>query len=153
MFGQLNLKLIGIAASVVVVFLAGWFTNGWRWDTKYTALINQYQKAQLEAEQQARKKEQDLQEAFAQERNKKDAQIRNIRRDLDAALIELRNRPERSTVSNPTCNGAGATGAQLFREDAEFLTREAARADEIMAHLKACYQSYEQAREQINKRK
>lgn len=151
MFGQLNIKVIGISLSVVAVFLAGWFTNGWRWDSKYTALVNKYQQAQIDAEQKSRKKEQEVQAAFDKERDKKNAEIRNIRRDLDAALVELRNRPARATVSNATSNGSGATGAQLYREDAEFLTREAARADEIMAHLKACYASYEKARQELNK--
>jgi hypothetical protein len=33
----------------------------------------------------------------------------------------------------------GASGRELSREDAEFLAREAARADAIRAGLEACY--------------
>lgn len=58
---------------------------------------------------------------------------------LQSALVSLRDRsgrmPEKSRI-----NISGTTGAELSREDAEFLTREAARADGLQAALKACYQ-------------
>lgn len=57
-------------------------------------------------------------------------------------LISLRNRPERTTglptAARSSCQSA--TGAELSRPDAEFLSWEAARADEIRAGLIACYQ-------------
>ena len=57
--------------------------------------------------------------------------------DLANALVRLRKRPERvPTAASSTCEGT--TGAQLSAEDAEFLTREAARADELRAALSAC---------------
>lgn len=57
-------------------------------------------------------------------------------------LISLRNRPERTTGLPATAGYAcqSATGAELSRPDAEFLSWEAARADEIRAGLIACYQ-------------
>lgn len=61
---------------------------------------------------------------------------------LRSDLIGLRNRPERTaglpTATGPACQSA--TGAELSRPDAEFLSWEAARADEIRAGLIACYQ-------------
>ena len=56
-------------------------------------------------------------------------------------LISLRNRPERTTSLPATAGYAcqSATGAELSRPDAEFLSWEAARADEIRAGLIACY--------------
>lgn len=64
-----------------------------------------------------------------------------IAQRLRADLISLRNRPERSTSLPPDAGSAcqGATGAELSRPDAEFLSWEAARADEIRAGLIACY--------------
>ena len=73
-------------------------------------------------------------------RIEKDAQIVSINNQLADALIKLRERPSRS--SN-TSTGQSGTGAGLFAEDAIFLRREAARADEIRAGLEACYKQYD----------
>lgn len=65
-----------------------------------------------------------------------------IAQRLRSDLISLRNRPERTT-GLPTTAGSScksATGAELSRPDAEFLSWEAARADEMRAGLIACYQ-------------
>ena len=62
-------------------------------------------------------------------------------------LERMRDRASRAIRDNPSetrqtvCEGA--TGAELSAEDAGFLAREAARADEIRAALIACYQSME----------
>jgi hypothetical protein len=65
--------------------------------------------------------------------------------DIDAvndkladALVRLYDREARlSEASRTKCKGS--TGAELSREDAEFLTREAARGDEYAIALQACY--------------
>jgi hypothetical protein len=70
--------------------------------------------------------------------------------ERDAALASLRERPDRPAGGAggdgrlPGEAGAGAvagqgTGAGLYRSDAEFLVREAARAELIRSHLLACY--------------
>lgn len=60
----------------------------------------------------------------------------------DAALRGLRNRPPRgSNVPGSACtaaDGSGATGAQLSRDDAEFLVGFAEQADRTAADLRAC---------------
>lgn len=82
-------------------------------------------------------------------------EIANINADRDAALDELRARPGRGTpATTTTIAGAcstplGGTGAFLFREDAQFLTREAARSDGIRVALKGCYAQYDAAREML----
>lgn len=65
-----------------------------------------------------------------------------IAQRLRSDLISLRNRPERTTGLPATAGYAcqSATGSELSRPDAEFLSWEAARADEIRAGLIACYQ-------------
>ena len=70
----------------------------------------------------------------------KDAQIKAINNQLVDAVSELRKRP-----SNPTktINGQDCNGSTLSAPDAEFLVREAARADEIRVGLQACYKQYE----------
>ena len=72
-------------------------------------------------------------------RKDKDAQIKVINNQLVDAVSELRKRPSRTAE---TSNGKNCNGASLFAEDAEFLVREAARADEIRVALGACYKQY-----------
>ena len=73
-------------------------------------------------------------------RKVKDAQIRDINSKLVDAISELRKRPSRPESPLP---GQIGTGASLFAEDGIFLTREAARADELRAGLEACYAQYD----------
>ena len=91
-------------------------------------------------------------EAAADQLSKaKNATIKTISLRLAAALDGLRNRPERpADPILPSTSEAGAntgcTGAQLYRSDAEFLVREAARAEQLIADLAQCQARYEQAR-------
>ena len=80
------------------------------------------------------------QAAADQIRKQKDAQIASINSQLADAISQLRNRPSRAQSA---ANGQGGTGASLFAEDAEFLIREATRADQIRIALDACYQQYD----------
>ena len=76
------------------------------------------------------------------EKDKND-QINAINTKLSNALVELRNRPSRpkSEATNASTCGTGAT---LYAEDAEFLIREASRADTIRTALDACYKQYDE---------
>jgi len=73
-------------------------------------------------------------------RKVKDAQIRDINSKLADAISELRKRPSRTENAG---NGQNCNGTRLYAEDAEFLVREAARADEIRVALQACYRQYD----------
>ena len=90
----------------------------------------------------AREKEHQIQDATDQIRKDKDAQINSINNQLANALIELRSRPSRT--SQVSSNGQNGTGSTLFAEDAEFLIREATRADQIRTSLDACYKQYDE---------
>jgi hypothetical protein len=80
------------------------------------------------------------QTAADQIKKEKDAQIEAINNQLVDAISELRKRPSRT---NQASNGQGCSGGSLYAEDAEFLIREAARADKIRAGLAACYDQYD----------
>ena len=133
-----------IVILAAVLFLA--VTNAWTWakatniaDTKWTAKI-QTERATAEAD--ARATEQRQQEAANAITRRHTAEVSTVRRNLERALDILRDRPERPAVGMPEAARAdceGGTGAELFRADAEFLAREAARADEQRAGLVACY--------------
>ena len=112
--------------------------------------------ATVQAHRQARASEQALQFAADKIRQEKTREIRHLSAARDAALRELRHRDERPTdgghaaaASSPAGAGpaASCTGLELYRPDAEFLVREAARADEVQAHLSECRAAYESARE------
>lgn len=88
----------------------------------------------------AQEKAQEYQNAADQIRKDKDAQIKVINNQLVDAISELRKRPSRSDQAS---NGQSCNGASLSAEDAEFLVREAARADEMRTGLQACYKQYD----------
>jgi hypothetical protein len=124
MFG---VNIYAIIAVVAVALFCGGFVNGCSYQ-------------QSKAEKTIRDKEHQYQADADQIRKDKDAQIKVINNQLVDAVSELRKRPSRTAE---TSNGKSCNGASLFAEDAEFLVREAARADEIRVSLAACYKQYE----------
>jgi len=61
MYGAVNLKLIGVLAAAVVLFVAGWIGNGWRWESKYVSMQKAHADAIIESNRQARRQEQIMQ--------------------------------------------------------------------------------------------
>lgn len=57
---------------------------------------------------------------------------------LSGALARLRDREVRASETS-RANCKGASGAELSRQDGEFLTREAARGDRCAIALQRCY--------------
>jgi len=95
-----------------------------------------------------------LQQSADQLRKTKNAQIARLNADLSAALAGLSDRPARPGAGSvPTDPVAGAnpgcTGASLWRDDGEFLAREAARADGLLADLAQCQAAYGAARDAL----
>ena len=103
----------------------------------------------------ARQKEGELQKKADAARKADQDEIRRIAAQRDRALDELRKRPARPTSTAaagvPADPGAGqaatgCTGAQLYRDDAEFLVRQFARAETIRKSLLSCYAANDRAR-------
>jgi hypothetical protein len=75
----------------------------------------------------------------------KNREIARIKRTHASIVAGLRNRSERpadynsSPETTQNCSGTG-----LYREDAEFLAGEAARADQYALELIACYKAYDE---------
>lgn len=137
MFSTIQFKLIAYIVAIVLTFFAGWTVNGWRYQKKEAAQIIAQEKA-------IQQKISQNQTATDQIRRDKDAQIKVINDQLANALVQLRSRPSRSSYS--TNNGQDGTGRSLSAEDAEFLIREATRADKIRTALDACYKQYDAVR-------
>ena len=90
--------------------------------------------------EQTRAKEIQQQVATDEIKKAKDAQIRDINSKLVDAISQLRSR---SSIPTKTLNGQDCNGATLSSPDAEFLVREASRADQIRVGLEACYAQYD----------
>lgn len=92
------------------------------------------------------------QQALALERMKNE-EIKTIDSKLAVAISELRNRPTRASAkADPSIAtvGKACTGRELFREDGEFLTREAGRADKIVIERDYYYNQYEAVRKELD---
>lgn len=98
----------------------------------------------------------EMQAASAVEIEKKDEKLKTTNNRLSIALGELRNRPLRpdpasTNVPEPSGSTKTCTGAQLYREDAELLTRESARAEALIIERDYYYNEYENARRKIER--
>lgn len=123
--------VLGVIGALAIAFAMGGFYG--------SHLANQKAEARIVvAKQEAWVEERNWEHYVDVVRKEKDLELENIRGRLNDALGQLRKRPERlSSATAPTCEGA--TGSQLSRPDAEFLEREAARAQGLVESLKECY--------------
>jgi hypothetical protein len=113
---------------------------GLSWYLGYNFANNRFLAYKADQIAQVQKIQEEHQAAADQIKKEKDAQIQAINNQLVDAISELRKRPSRAQNA---ANGQGGTGATLSAEDAEFLIREAARADQIRTGLDACYKQYD----------
>ena len=121
------MNLYAIYALVAISLFCGGFVSG-------------CQHQQTAQEKSIRDKEHQYQSDADLIRIQKDAQIKVINTQLVDAISSLRSR---SSSATKTINGQDCNGATLSATDAEFLIREAARADQIRVGLQACYNQYD----------
>jgi len=151
--------IVGFVLAIAGSFVGGYYKGNsagmakvkQQWDQERL----QQQGEHIQALSDARIKEQNLQLQADRLREEKDNEIRNLNARATALSNSLRDRPSRattvaSTVSSSTglsCPTLTCTGAELSREDGEFLAGEAARADEARTLLKQCYDQYNAVRQ------
>jgi len=150
-----------VAAALLLLalgFSSGFLVEHWRLgvviaDMRQTQAETESQMQEVRADDEsiARATEHDLStKALATEQGKQN-EIATINARLSAALASLRNRPERPATSGQLSSASadckGATGAELYREDATVALGIARDADIQRAALAACYQQYDDARE------
>jgi hypothetical protein len=147
-------------AAAIAAALAGslWFghANGAasvqaKWDAVELSRAEQSAKLVADAQQVTK----DLQDSTNTTTKAKDAQIAKLNHSLGVALDGLRNRPARPGAGDlpgdtTTGTSAGCTGAQLYRQDGEFLARESARAGRLLADLAQCQAQYNAAYKALN---
>jgi len=131
--------ILAAVLAVVAAAVGGYFKGD---HDRNVAWVAQVEKDRGDAERAARATESMWQGVVNGTVSNYDRKVRAIRSDLDDALGRLRDRPDRPAAlpegPRPECQGG--TGAELYRADAEFLVREAARADVVRAGLVACYE-------------
>jgi alkanesulfonate monooxygenase SsuD/methylene tetrahydromethanopterin reductase-like flavin-dependent oxidoreductase (luciferase family) len=117
------------------------------WDKEKAEQYAAYAKGQEEA----RQREQEMQQAADKLRREKDAQIRDINARATALTNSLRDRQERpskdGSVSGAARSCAGASGAELAKGDGEFLAGYSADAARLQAALDQCVKQYNAARQ------
>lgn len=127
---------------IIVSFIFAAISGLWLHVSHYREVVDElaYTKAQIKAIVAERAEERTRQEATNNAVQKQADTERAINADLLRDIDRLRNRPKRvRTIIHPGAACQSATGAELSREDADFLSREAARADTIRTALIACY--------------
>jgi hypothetical protein len=141
--------IIRYVAVLAFGVLMGWVVNGYRLNSTISSLKASQAEEVARYYQAARTAEKALITATEGIRRQKDAEIKVINNKLQSALSELRQRQERPSSADTARDCKGATGAELSRQDAEFLIREAARADQLRSALELCYRQYDTVRESL----
>jgi hypothetical protein len=121
-----------------------------QWDKEKAEQYAAYAKGQEEA----RRREQEMQEAADKLRKEKDRETRELTARNAALVNSLRDRPERPTevgaVRNaPGAGSSGCTPRELYRQDSEVVVGLAREADEVLIALKQCYAQYEAVRDKL----
>jgi hypothetical protein len=136
-------KSIAIAVIwLLSIIVPSWLSYGAGVDKEATKFLKYRQSQQALVLQQ---EEQHKAKLTEQLKDKEDA-IKGINKRHAAIVSGLRQRTERPITvpaikevgSAPICTGTGSTGEQLYRQDAEFLIGEAAKADILREALKTC---------------
>lgn len=122
------------ALAVSIGAAIGWTTQGWRKDAQIAAIQQEKALAVAEALNETKRLRNQTQRIIDRQRD----EIATLNIGLDRTLSQLRDRPARLPSTPTSCEGT--TGRELSRPDAEFLAREAARADRLRSALKTCYE-------------
>lgn len=142
--GFATVRLVALVAGFAVASVGGWTVRGWRAERDIATITASIERNRAEAFKAGRDIERNEQEVVNHALRTQNESLAGIASRLRTDLERLRQRAERPAAAagvpaapRPAC--AGATGAELSRLDAEFLVREAARADDLRAGLVACY--------------
>lgn len=130
------------------IIIPSWLSYGAGVDKEATKLLKyrQSQQSLVLAQEEEHK-----QQLVKQLKDKEDA-IKSLNQRHASIVNSLRQRTERpitltfstETSGSSISTGAGSTGQQLYREDAEFLVGEAAKADILREALKSCRRQLEE---------
>jgi hypothetical protein len=114
------------------------------------AVRTEYQNKSKEYAERTERATKALEASLRSSMKAKDEKIKTIDSELSVAIERLRHRKPRPVDIKTVTITEACTGAQLFREDGEFLAGEAARADKVMAERDFYYERYEDARKELD---
>lgn len=140
-------KLISVA--VIISAAVGWhyYDRSQAITAAETALNDKYDREYQQKVLDAQKASSTLLAATIEDERIKNEALSNINAWQHATIISLQQRPTRSQLNSAVAEARKAcTGTELYREDAEFLTREAARAERLIKERDFYYEQYERAR-------
>jgi uncharacterized FlgJ-related protein len=156
----------GVIKISLVLALLGALYGGYRYkvnqEVKAAVAVERVeQQKKLEAEKEVlllkkRSAEKSLNEDFKKRQGESDAKIKSLNATVNSLLAGVQSRPARevSTTNSArdTSTGqstAGATGAGLFKPDAEFLIRYSANTETLKLGLLQCYKDYESVKKSL----
>lgn len=145
-------KLIALGAIITALGAFHYIDKGYAVKEAENALKARYELQMAKANAKAVLTQEDLRRDAKQREKDKDDEIAAINGKLAVALNRLSNRPTRPPNYSPTPEaGKACSGSELYREDGEFLTREAARAEALIVERDYYYEQYEHARTELAK--
>lgn len=144
MFGFSPIAALAIAGilGVAIGGSAAWKVQSWRMDAERLEVAERVMQEVAAAHEEGERRV----EKIAGIEKKKQDNLRGVNNRLQRQLAGLQNRPSRTEASVSAPASATCTGAQLSRQDSEFLEWEAARAQRILEEREACHDSYEALR-------
>ena len=140
-------KIIALAAFLVAL----WAFHEYDKAQAVNEVVEQAEQASKEYKERTERGQKTLDASHRSALKEKDAKINSIERNLRSDIERLRNREVRPNVVTITETRETCTGTGLYREDAEFLTREAARAEKVRIERDYYWQQYENARLELEK--
>lgn len=140
-------KIIALAAFLVAL----WAFHEYDKAQAVNEVVEQAEQASKEYKERTERVQKTLDASHRSALKEKDAKITSIERNLRSDIERLRNREVRPNVVTITETRETCTGTGLYREDAEFLTREAARAEKVRIERDYYWQQYENARLELEK--
>lgn len=135
-------KIIALAAFLVAL----WAFHEYDKAQAVNEVVKQAEKASKDYKERTERVQKTLDASHRLALKEKDVKITSIERNLRSDIERLRNREVRPNVVTITETRETCTGTGLYREDAEFLTREAARAEKVRIERDYYWQQYEDAR-------
>ena len=118
-------------------------------DAKEQAMKQEFHKQMLDSIADATRTEDKLRNSLNKKIQERDKQIANITAEHARLNRMLNTRPSREDNPSTSLPATSCTGSQLFREDGEFLTGEAARADTVVEERNLYYNAYIEAQKQL----
>lgn len=140
-------KIIALAAFLVAL----WAFHEYDKAQAVNEVVKQAEKASKDYKERTERVQKTLDASHRLALKEKDVKISSIERNLRSDIERLRNREVRPNVVTITETRETCTGTGLYREDAEFLTREAARAEKVLTERNYYWQQYENARLELEK--